>query len=57
LNVALSRARSALIIVGDDAFCRTASGEKQCSVRAMARIDFAGKTTCIRLCAIASAGR
>jgi superfamily I DNA and/or RNA helicase len=27
LNVALSRSRSALIIVGDDAFCRTASGE------------------------------
>jgi superfamily I DNA and/or RNA helicase len=27
LNVALSRGRSALIIVGDDAFCRTATGE------------------------------
>jgi hypothetical protein len=27
LNVALSRARSTLIIVGDDAFCRTATGE------------------------------
>jgi hypothetical protein len=27
LNVALSRGRSALIIVGDDVFCRTASGE------------------------------
>lgn len=27
LNVALSRGRSALIIVGDDAFCRTAAGE------------------------------
>jgi len=27
LNVALSRGRSALIIVGDDAFCRTAVGD------------------------------
>lgn len=27
LNVALSRGRSALIIVGDDAFCRSASGD------------------------------
>jgi superfamily I DNA and/or RNA helicase len=27
LNVALSRGRSALLIVGDDAFCRAAIGE------------------------------